>query len=149
MSNASHGASPHGGISALRAAASSASTQSNFLPSFEQTATASNAADLKNASSSATQSQVRDFAHRPTNTTAADNLDLADSNGVAQNELLRDVVFPEWGDDTGVEADESPEELQKKDPLVCHKESGPWTDMTTLSLHLSKPAPKSRFANRY
>ena len=46
-------------------------------------------------------------------------LDLPNPNDVARNELLRDSVFPEWGGDSGGgDMDlESPEELQKKDPL--------------------------------
>ena len=52
---------------------------------------------------------------KPPNT----NLDLSISEAVARNELLlRDAVFPEWKDDTAGEEDlDSPEELQKKDPL--------------------------------
>lgn len=47
------------------------------------------------------------------------NLDLSISEAVARNEtLLRDAVFPEWKDDAaGDEELDSPEELQKKDPL--------------------------------
>ena len=36
---------------------------------------------------------------------------------VAQSELLQDNVFPTWKDDAGMEGFETPEELQKKDPL--------------------------------
>ncbi len=46
------------------------------------------------------------------------NLDLSTSEAVARNEvLLRDTVFPEWKDDAGPADLDSPEELQKKDPL--------------------------------
>ena len=45
-------------------------------------------------------------------------LDLPSTEDVARNELLRDSVFPEWKDDSGGDMVlESPDELQKKDPL--------------------------------
>lgn len=45
-------------------------------------------------------------------------LDLPDPDEVARDELLRDTVFPAWRDDSGGDPTlESPEELQKKDPL--------------------------------
>ena len=45
-------------------------------------------------------------------------LDLPNPDDVARDELLRDAVFPEWKDDSGGDMSlESPEELQKKDPL--------------------------------
>ncbi|KAK5458168.1 Sodium- and chloride-dependent GABA transporter 1 [Exophiala xenobiotica] len=46
------------------------------------------------------------------------NLDLSTSEAVGRNEvLLRDTVFPEWKDDSSPADLDSPEELQKKDPL--------------------------------
>lgn len=53
--------------------------------------------------------------NRKLNTT--DNLDLADPNDIARNELLQDSVFPSWQHDVDDETMESPEEMQKKDPL--------------------------------
>lgn len=45
-------------------------------------------------------------------------LDLPSPDEIARNELLQDAVFPTWKDDSvGDMALESPEELQKKDPL--------------------------------
>jgi GATA-binding protein, other eukaryote len=45
-------------------------------------------------------------------------LDLPDPDDVARDELLCDTVFPTWRDDSGGDTIiESPEELQKKDPL--------------------------------
>ena len=45
-------------------------------------------------------------------------LDLPNPDDAARGELLRDAVFPAWTDDAvGEESFESPEELQKKDPL--------------------------------
>ena len=125
MSNASHGGK-RGGISALRAATSSQSvsgqishhnsSSSHFEPATSSFLSA--AIEQNNDFDPATsQSHVRDFARQPTNTSTAGTLDLARTDTVAQNELLRDVVFPEWGDETGPDEDESPEELAKKDPL--------------------------------
>ncbi|KAJ9647523.1 Sodium- and chloride-dependent GABA transporter 1 [Knufia peltigerae] len=46
------------------------------------------------------------------------NLDLSTSEALARNEaLLREPVFPEWKDDAGPVDFDSPEDLQKKDPL--------------------------------
>src|SRR6202012_3861740 len=46
------------------------------------------------------------------------NLDLSGQEVLARNEsLLRDTVFPEWKDDATPSGMESPEEMQKKDPL--------------------------------
>lgn len=125
MSNASHG-EKRGGISALRAASSSQSVSGqsshhNTLSSDldPQSSTSSFPASAQNTNTplSTPQSHVRDFARPSTNNTTAGNLDLAGSDSVAQNELLRDVVFPEWGDDADPDDNESPEELAKKDPL--------------------------------
>jgi hypothetical protein len=119
MSNASHGEKSGIGA-ALRTASSlqSASSQNNPLPAtFQEPSSTSTSANLKSFDLSTSQSHVRDFARQPTTSTTSGNLDLAGSDTVAQNELLRDVVFPEWGDDTGAADEESPEELQKKDPL--------------------------------
>lgn len=125
MSNASHG-DKRGGISALRAASAlqSVSTQlshtSPSSPAFDPSSSSSTSAAPNRTGDldlSTPQSHVRDFARHPTNTTTSGNLDLAGSDNVAQNELLRDVVFPEWGDEPGADDDETPEQLQKKDPL--------------------------------
>lgn len=125
MSNASHG-EKRGGISALRAAsaAQSVSTQASYDSKFSAASaqTSSSATSIPSTRArdldlSTSQSHVRDFARQPTHTTNPDNLDLAGTDGVAHNELLRDAVFPEWGDDTGADDFESPEELQKQDPL--------------------------------
>jgi len=39
------------------------------------------------------------------------------ADAVAQSELLQDAVFPTWKDDGATEGIETPEELQRKDPL--------------------------------
>ena len=46
-----------------------------------------------------------------------DNLDLSVANS-ARKELLRESFFPTWKDDTAGEELESPDEMQKKDPLA-------------------------------
>ncbi|KIW97036.1 uncharacterized protein Z519_02428 [Cladophialophora bantiana CBS 173.52] len=46
------------------------------------------------------------------------NLDLSTPDVLARNEsLLRDAVFPEWKDDAQSSVLDSPEEMQRKDPL--------------------------------
>ncbi|RMZ78638.1 hypothetical protein DV738_g3803, partial [Chaetothyriales sp. CBS 135597] len=47
----------------------------------------------------------------------AGTLDFAGSEDLAPPELLRDAVFPAWQDDSGGASIESPEEMQRKDPL--------------------------------
>jgi len=39
------------------------------------------------------------------------------ADAVAQNELLQDAVFPTWKDDGATDGLETPEDLQKNDPL--------------------------------
>lgn len=53
----------------------------------------------------------------PTHDLATDHLDLPAPETVARNEVLRDTMFPDWKDDTSGDAFDSPEEMQKKDPL--------------------------------
>ncbi|OQU99663.1 hypothetical protein CLAIMM_05267 [Cladophialophora immunda] len=52
------------------------------------------------------------------NPSLSPNLDLSTPDVLARNEsLLRDAVFPEWKDDAQSSVLDSPEEMQKKDPL--------------------------------
>lgn len=44
-------------------------------------------------------------------------LNFPSPNTVAQSDLLQDAVFPTWKDDAGPDNFDSPEELQKQDPL--------------------------------
>lgn len=44
-------------------------------------------------------------------------LDLSPTESVARHSMLQASFFPEWKDDAGGESIESPEEMQKKDPL--------------------------------
>lgn len=45
------------------------------------------------------------------------SLDLPTPEPIASTSLLRDAVFPDWKDASTADALESPEEMQKKDPL--------------------------------
>lgn len=47
----------------------------------------------------------------------SDHLDLPTPEHIPSTSLLRDTVFPDWKDASTVDALESPEEMQKKDPL--------------------------------
>jgi GATA-binding protein len=53
----------------------------------------------------------------PTQDPGTEHLDLSASEDIARNEVLKDTMFPDWKDDTSAEGLESPEEMQKKDPL--------------------------------
>ena len=53
----------------------------------------------------------------PTQDLGNDYLDLPIPEAIARNEVLRDSMFPDWRDDNSGEPLESPEEMQKKDPL--------------------------------
>lgn len=71
-----------------------------------------------NLSSLAAWSNVNNSSQFPKPDSLSPNLDLSTSDVLARNEsLLRDAVFPEWRNDVVTADFESPEELQKKDPL--------------------------------
>ena len=53
----------------------------------------------------------------PTQDLGGDHLNLSAPEAIARNEVLRDAMFPDWKDDATTEALESPEEMQRKDPL--------------------------------
>lgn len=53
----------------------------------------------------------------PAQDLGVDHLDLSAPEAIARNEVLRDAMFPDWKDDASADALESPEEMQKKDPL--------------------------------
>jgi GATA-binding protein len=53
----------------------------------------------------------------PTQDLGIDHLDLPAPEAIARNEVLRETMFPDWKDDSSADALESPEEMQKKDPL--------------------------------
>jgi GATA-binding protein, other eukaryote len=125
MSNARHG-EERGGIAALRATDAFASpvvstdrSQDSFPLSSSFAAPYQGANINLDLDLATPQSNVRDFAQlQPSSSKqSAANLDLQDPAVVAGNELLRDAAFPDWQDDTAANTEESPEELQKKDPL--------------------------------
>jgi GATA-binding protein, other eukaryote len=45
-------------------------------------------------------------------------LDLSPAEAIARRELLRESLFPSWKDDASSAGLESPDEMQKKDPLA-------------------------------
>ena len=47
-----------------------------------------------------------------------DKLDLSPAEATARRELLRESIFPSWKDDASGAGLESPDEMQKKDPLA-------------------------------
>jgi GATA-binding protein len=47
-----------------------------------------------------------------------DKLDLSAGNGSVRKDLLRESFFPTWKDDAAGEELDSPDEMQKKDPLA-------------------------------
>lgn len=80
--------------------------------------------------SSGTSSAIQSLTSASTLSTLEGKLDLSPTDTAARKGLLRDSVFNEWKDDaTDLEA-ESPEEMQKKDPLgtqiwkLYHKQKG-------------------------
>ncbi|RMD40651.1 hypothetical protein DV735_g4468, partial [Chaetothyriales sp. CBS 134920] len=94
-----------GGIATLRAASALHPVKASF---------ASTAAARKVAPASASfLSPAED--HKDSG--LAGTLDFAGSEDLAPSELLRDAVFPAWQDDSGGASIESPEEMQRKDPL--------------------------------
>lgn len=76
----------------------------------------------KNKSSSSSSSTANANAHAKARTEAAgasdlDKLDFSAANS-ARKELLRESFFPTWKDDATSEELDSPDEMQKKDPLA-------------------------------
>jgi GATA-binding protein, other eukaryote len=125
MSNAEY--AERGGIATLSASSvHHPVSNTNSNTSFWQTATTPNSSSAKifnstteqDSGDSKPQSHAEDLhPQRMTHSTNSGNLDLPESEDLAQNELLRDAVFPAWQDDSAGDGFESPEELQKKDPL--------------------------------
>ena len=81
-------------------------------------------------SGSGTSSAIHSLTSASTLSTLESKLDLSPGETAARRGLLREAVFNEWKDDaTNLEAD-SPEEMQKKDPLgtqiwkLYHKQKG-------------------------
>lgn len=92
------------------------SSWSNSLESNTTVNTTSTCLSPVNLSSTA--ASITNFSSKPPNPGLDPNLDLSTPEALARNELLlRDAVFPEWKDDARASDLESPEEMQKKDPL--------------------------------
>lgn len=53
-----------------------------------------------------------------TSNSSTDKLDFKGVESAMRKDLLRDSIFPSWRDDTADPELESPEEMQKKDPLA-------------------------------
>ena len=84
----------------------------------------------RNDSSSATSSAIQSLTSASTLSTLESKLDLSPSDTAARDGLLRGAVFNEWKDDATSLDSDSPEEMQKKDPLgtqmwkLYHKQKG-------------------------
>lgn len=130
MSGASYG--ERGGVTALRATSALQSTHDLAAqPTFPRN---SNKLQQRNASSRNTQITNNTRPQMKPTTRVQDggvfgsgcdqdasehqsSLDFPATETTARSELLKDAVFPSWKDDAGSDALESPEEMQKKDPL--------------------------------
>ena len=68
--------------------------------------------------SSPSSSQAAPSSRSTTQDLSSVNLELPTRHLVARSQLLQDAVFPDWRDGSGAgDAMDSPEEMQKKDPL--------------------------------
>jgi GATA-binding protein len=81
-------------------------------------------------SASGTSSAIHSLTSASTLSTLESKLDLSPTDAVARRGVLRDSVFDEWKDDATTPQRESPEEMQKKDPLgtqiwkLYHRQKG-------------------------
>ena len=81
-------------------------------------------------SGSGTSSAIHSLTSASTLSTLESKLDLSPTDAVARRGVLRDSVFDDWKDDASTVEYESPEEMQKKDPLgtqiwrLYHKQKG-------------------------
>lgn len=79
---------------------------------------------------SASSSAIHSLTSASTLSTLESKLDLSPTDAVARRGVLRDSFFEEWKDDSTTIEQESPEEMQKKDPLgtqiwrLYHKQKG-------------------------
>jgi GATA-binding protein, other eukaryote len=60
---------------------------------------------------------ARDISTTISTVTGGNKLDLSTQEAIARNGLLRESAFPDWEDDAARSGLESPDEMQKKDPL--------------------------------
>jgi GATA-binding protein len=81
-------------------------------------------------SASGTSSAIHSLTSASTLSTLESKLDLSPTDAVARRGVLRDSVFDGWKDDTTTLERETPEEMQKKDPLgtqiwkLYHRQKG-------------------------
>ena len=81
-------------------------------------------------SGSGTSSAIHSLTSASTLSTLESKLDLSPTDAVARRGVLRDSVFEDWKDDASTVEHETPEEMQKKDPLgtqiwkLYHKQKG-------------------------
>lgn len=79
---------------------------------------------------SGTSSAIQSLTSASTLSTLESKLDLSPTDAVARRGVLRDSIFGEWRDDAPNLEPETPEEMQKKDPLgtqiwkLYHKQKG-------------------------
>ena len=122
MSSAAYG--ERGGTSTLRTnstlQAVSSRNSSRTYSRKEPPASASFITPAESPQAASEYTKTLSHARIPTtskNSNLGDNLDFPGPDDVAHDELLHDAVFPTWRDDSGGDGLESPEEMQKKDPL--------------------------------
>ena len=79
---------------------------------------------------SASSSAIQSLTSASTLSTLESKLDLSPTDAVARQGVLRDSIFGEWRDDAANLEPDTPEEMQKKDPLgtqiwkLYHKQKG-------------------------
>jgi len=102
------------------------------LDSIRTCAPRSRAIDISTSTSptSAVSSTVHSLSSASTLSTRESKLDLSHSHAAARQGVLREAVFNEWKNDAADLESETPEEMQKKDPLgtqiwkLYHKQKG-------------------------
>jgi Fungal protein of unknown function (DUF1752) len=104
-------------LTAVAVRQSQTSSQSSPSPHLPQPTSTSHIADSTGLLSYA-QPQPSLTSPSPANNTVSVTLDLPGPDELARNELLRDAVFPAWKDASNGDVTlDSPDEMQKKDPL--------------------------------
>lgn len=123
ISSAQYG--ERGGASALRA---TSTTERNRQPhhqpldsrqvTFKDDNQSSRNRNLTSANTSSNSQLQNSLGKQPLSSTSKDDSsDNTSADTFPRSALLRDDVFPDWTDSPGDEGSETPEEMQKKDPL--------------------------------
>ena len=122
MSNAEYG--ERGGTSTLRASSAlhtvSSRGSATYFPQKAAPASASFITPVETLQQDSYPSKALSHAaqfNTKQDSNLSGNLDFPKPEDLAQNELLRDTMFPAWRDDSAGDTIDSPEEMQKKDPL--------------------------------